>query len=268
MNLRIIQDTPRTAAFNMAADLYLLSACSAVPRMYVRFYTWAAPTITLGFMQKSEECLNLETINREGISWIRRPTGGRAVLHHEDITYSCVFSKNITEMGQDIAETYHTISQCLINGLNHCGIDCSPHHFSIDANEIKREIKLPCFLAPNRSEVMVQGKKLIGSAQKRTDGAVLQHGSIPVTGKFRNLSLYQNVSEEQQTVFRKLLKQKCTCIEECLPNYRVKEIIGNLKQGFIDGLPFECEENGWSDEEETEIQEFADSVAFKNNWMK
>jgi len=68
-------------------------------------------------------------------------------------------SKNIPEMGKGIAETYHRISACLIYGLNQAGITCSPHSFFVNAQDVKREIKLPCFLAPNRNEIMCRGRK-------------------------------------------------------------------------------------------------------------
>ncbi len=266
--LRIINDTSRSAAFNMAADLHLLSLCIKVPLVFIRFYSWAVPTITLGYTQNPEESLHKDALDKEGVSWIRRPTGGRAVLHCQDITYSCVFSKSIAEMGDGISETYHLISECLIYGLKQSGIHCSPHSFFVNAHAVKREIKLPCFLAPNRSEIMYHGKKLIGSAQKRTADAVLQHGSIPLNGKFRDVPLYQNISEEQLKVFTKLLHQKCTCIEECVPDYNKSLLLENLQEGFGSILPFPVEIKRWTEDEVKEIGNIAGSEAFKKLWME
>ncbi len=268
MKLRIIIDKPRPAAFNMAADLYLLSLCTPASEIvYLRFYSWDVPTITLGYTQKPEESLDKKALGKDGVSWIRRPTGGRAVLHNQDITYSCVFAKSVSEMGSDIAETYHLISQCLINGLKQSGINCTPHSFVIDAHEIKREIKLPCFLAPNRSEIMVKGRKLIGSAQKRAAEAVLQHGSIPLTEKFRELPVYQKISEEQLLLFIRLLNQKCTCVEECLLEYKKEILVDNLQQGFINLLPFTIDKKSWTEKEKQGIFQLAESEEFRNNWL-
>lgn len=219
-------------------------------------------------MQKPEELLDKDVMSRAGVTWIRRPTGGRAVLHCGDITYSCVFSKRIAEMGLSIAETYNSISQCLMKGLALSYINCTSHDFSIDLKEINREVKLPCFLAPNRNEVMVNGKKLIGSAQKRTADAVLQHGSIPLTGEFRDLPLYQKINKDKRSAFTRLLHQKCTCIEECLPSFKVDMIVKNLKQGFADILPFDMETTTWNSDEEKMIQEIADGDKFQRQWMR
>ncbi len=219
ITLRFIQDPARPASFNMAADRYLLSQCSEKPLVVVRFYSWVKPTITIGVAQKAEDILALDAMEKSGVVWIRRPTGGRAVFHCEDITYTCAFSKSIAMMGQDIAATYHLIARCLMSGLQRAGIESLPHSFFIDAHDVNREIKLPCFLAPNRSEIMVHGKKLVGSAQKRNAEAVMQHGSIPLTGRFRELPLFQKGSLAQQKIFIKLLSSRCVSVSDCLPRY-------------------------------------------------
>ena len=91
-------------------------------------------------------------------------------------------------------ETYRIISRCLMGGLNDVGIQCVSCDSTNALRETKREMKLPCFLAPNRNEIMVDGKKLVGSAQKRTAEAILQHGSIPLTSAYRNLPDYLKLS--------------------------------------------------------------------------
>ena len=250
---RVIIDKPHSAAYNMAADLYLLSVCALEPAIFLRFYKWEKPSISLGCMQKPESILDKEAMTKEGVTWVRRPTGGRAVLHYEDITYSCVFSKKIEQMGSSIAETYALISKCLIRGLEKAGISCSSHQFLLDTKNLKQETKLPCYLAPNRSEIMVNGRKLIGSAQKRTEHSVLQHGSVPLTGRFRDLPLYQKLSDNKRQTFVRLLKQKCICIEECVPSYKEKNIVENLVQGFSEIVPFEMYEEPWSKVEEDRI---------------
>ena len=253
LKCRIIIDKPRSAAFNMAADLHLLSVCASVPAVFLRLYTWETPSISIGCMQNPETLLDKQAMAINGVTWIRRPTGGRAVLHYEDITYSCVFSKKIEQMGASIAETYAIISNCLIRGLEKSGISCSSHQFLLDTKNLKQEAKLPCYLAPNRSEIMVNGRKLVGSAQKRTAHSVLQHGSIPLTGRFRDLPLYQKLSDDKRQTFVKLLQQKCICIQECLSSYDKKSIEQNLIQGVEEILPFEIKVEPWSKVEEGNI---------------
>lgn len=254
---RVIIDEPHSAAFNMAADLYLLSVCASEPAAFLRFYTWELPSISIGCMQNPGTLLDKEAMAKDGITWVRRPTGGRAVLHYEDITYSCVFSKKIELIGASIAETYAVISNCLIRGLEKSGISCSSRKFLLDTKNLKQEAKLPCYLAPNRSEIMVNGRKLVGSAQKRTAASVLQHGSIPLSGRFRDLPLYQKLSDNKRQTFVKLLQQKCICVQECLTSYDDKVIEQKLVQGFLEILQFEIKIEPWSKAEEGKINSIA-----------
>jgi lipoate-protein ligase A len=114
--LRIIIDPTRTAAFNMAADLYLLEQASHGHTVFLRFYTWSPPAISLGCMQKAEETLDLAEMKKHGVDWIRRPTGGRAILHWNDLTYAFVFPIVTPTMGTTINESYAVISRCLMSG--------------------------------------------------------------------------------------------------------------------------------------------------------
>ncbi|MBD3316672.1 MAG: hypothetical protein GF344_12860 [Chitinivibrionales bacterium] len=251
----------------MAADLYLLDQASKRNCITLRLYRWRAPTITIGYMQKPTELLDLQALERHGAEWIRRPTGGRAVLHHQDVTYSCVFSRKIRRMGTTLASTYRLISRGLMRGLEIAGIACEPHDSEIDSSRARREVTLPCFLAPNREEIMVAGRKLVGSAQKRQGKAVLQHGSIPLTCAFRQLPYYQKAENETRRELLALLQRKCTCVAELLPTFTESEIMSALKQGFAEILTFEAFEEPWSGEELRDIVLLSESEEFKALWM-
>lgn len=267
VKLRFIQDPPRSAAFNMAADLYLLDRAARSNNLTVRLYRWQAPTITIGYMQRPAELLDMQAVQRHGAEWIRRPTGGRALLHHQDITYSCVFSRKIRRMGTTLAATYRLISRCLMHGLEIAGIACEPHDSEIDSARARSEIKLPCFLAPNREEIMVGGRKLVGSAQKRQGRSVLQHGSIPLSCAFRQLPHYQKVETEERRALVELLQTKCTCVAELLPDFSEQDIVAALKQGFAEVLSFEMVEEPWSGEELRDIVMLSESEEFRALWM-
>jgi lipoate-protein ligase A len=255
--LRIIVDRSRPPAFNMAADLYLLKKCALNPRtVFVRFYTWEPPTISIGWMQNAATVLDMALLERDRVAWIRRPTGGRAVLHKGDVTYSVVFPKTVRTMGTTVHQTYSVIAGCLANGLTRAGITASLHDTKLDTATARREGKLPCFLAPNREEIMVRSRKLIGSAQKRTAEAVLQHGSIPVDGAFRSLARYGNVSEKQRRVHEELLGTRCTCVEEAAPRCSRERLIRHLADGFAEVLGLPGRDEPWSD---AEVQEIARS---------
>ncbi|KMQ51248.1 Lipoate-protein ligase A [Chitinispirillum alkaliphilum] len=247
IKLRIIRDFERSAAFNMAADNYLLNNCKDDETVFLRFYNWEKPSITVGCMQEPKDVLNFTMIEKDGVEWIRRPTGGRAVLHQEDLTYSCIFNKNLTQMGKSISQTYGIITNCLIEGLKTCSIPCDAHDSYDEYKELKREIKLPCFLSPNRDEVMVNGRKLVGSAQKRNLSAVLQHGSVPLGSAYRNLPNYLLLDKKTRDVQIKLLERKSICVNEINPTLSLPDITEALCRGFTTRLAYdEVVESEWS----------------------
>jgi lipoate-protein ligase A len=251
--LRIIDDPGQNAAFNMAADMFLLKQCREMSCVCLRTYSWKPPAISIGYMQNAQQILNLDLCREKGVEWVCRPTGGRAVYHCEDLTYSCVFSSAIKLMGSSIQESYSVISDCLMAGLKLCGVKTSPHDSDPGAVDARREIKLPCFLSPNRRELMVDGRKLAGSAQKRISGAVLQHGSIPVTPAFRNLPDFENITDAEKQAQKELLVKKCACISEIAPDCNVDKLSKALIRGFSDTLGLGAIIEGWSKKERVEI---------------
>lgn len=265
MKLRIIKDNAHSAAFNMAADLYAMKQCELTNAIYVRFYTWVLPSITIGYSQKASSLLNLESC--DNVAWIRRPTGGRAVLHWEDVTYSCIFPRRAEFMGATIAESYRIISQCLAAGLLKAGIDCGAHDSFDQLKDVRREVKLPCFLAPNREELMIDGKKLVGSAQKRTEHAVLQHGSIPISKSYRDLPFYLNITNQEKDSYLKLLEKKSICIDEIKPGLESDTIVSCLTRGFTEKLPYQTAIQNWNEPELIEIEQLAESEEFQRLWL-
>lgn len=253
ISARIIDDTPHNAAFNMAADLRLFSLCETSSGLYIRLYSWKKPCITLGFGQNPQKTLDLKAVRDDRIEWIKRPTGGRAVLHDQDITYSCIFSTSLAGMGKTLSETYRIISDCLLAGLGAAGIDCRAHDSGIDVGMSRSQVKLPCFLSPNRAEIMFGGRKLVGSAQKRSARAVLQHGSIPLTNRYRLLPQYLDISKEERLIQKHMLERKSVCIEEIRKDIDEKQFRQCLLQGFCETLPFPATRVEWSEKEQKEI---------------
>jgi lipoate-protein ligase A len=218
-------------------------------------------------MQKVSALFDPGRLAADGVAWIRRPTGGRAVLHEADITYSCVFPAGAEGMGKTVMETYGVISRCLMTGLERLGIECNSHDSGGELRETGREIKLPCFLAPNRREIMTKGRKLAGSAQKRSAEAVLQHGSIPFTPAYRRLPEYLQLSDMQRDVQKGLLASKSICLTELDPNLTLAGVRRALIGGFVANLPFEAMEKPWTGEELARIGALAASEEFRNRWM-
>jgi lipoate-protein ligase A len=264
---RIIDDVPHSAAFNMAADLHLLSLCENGPALFVRIYTWEHPSITLGAMEKARTTLDRAALLRHGVEWIRRPTGGRSVLHDADITYSCIFSIGAAGMGTTLMETYEVISRCLLAGLRCAGIGCSSNDSPYDARMSRSRAKLPCFLSPNRHEIMAAGKKLVGSAQKRTARSVLQHGSIPLTPAFRNLPDFLQLDQGQRETQKRLLEEKCVCMQELVRNLDERKFRECLISGFCGTLPFAATRLVWTLDEVDAITAIAESPEFRGQWQ-
>ncbi|MBD3239741.1 MAG: hypothetical protein GF331_04085 [Chitinivibrionales bacterium] len=265
--LRIIRDTPHSAPFNMAADLHLLQTCGRGETVYLRLYRWQRPSVTLGWMENARQVLDLDALTAADGEWVRRPTGGRAVLHHGDLTYSVAFSRRLESMGHTIAASYRVLSECLANGLRRVGVAGSTHDSSLDVGLVRREGKLPCFLAPNRDELMVDGRKLVGSAQKRSADAVLQHGSIPITTAFRSLPDYLRLEPEQRKTYRRMLERKCTCIAELAPSVTAETLGRHVADGFIETLHARAEERPWSPDEVAQIERLAQSPAFLRTYL-
>jgi lipoate-protein ligase A len=178
---RFLDNGPATAAENMAKDEELLrDAGKAGTLPVLRFYTWSPPAVSLGRFQDAGQAVNAEACRRRGFDIVRRITGGRAVLHKDEITYCIVSPISNGLFPNDVLGTYKTIAAGLLAGLHELGIAAemvlrSGRH----AGMVKSSPQEPaCFSSPSWYEILVKGRKIIGSAQRRVNGAFLQHGSI------------------------------------------------------------------------------------------
>lgn len=167
MEWRLIQDDYHDAYTNMAIDEVLLQSNTPV----LRFYRWRPPAISIGYFQKLEKEIDLEECRRRGIDYVRRITGGKAVLHDKELTYSFIVSQDL--MPKSITESYKVISRAILTALENLGLEAEM------SEKVKRTQKSSfCFNDPFYYEIVVNGKKIVGSAQVRKNGKLLQHGSI------------------------------------------------------------------------------------------
>ncbi len=172
----IVDRTPLPGALNMAVDEVLFRSLGAEPETVLRFYRWARPTASLGYSQSAERVLDLDYCRRNGIDVVRRITGGKIVLHDREVTYS-IASSDTAIFSATLADSYRLISLALVRGLAKMGLTAG---LAGPAPETYRKGGLPCFAYPARDEIEIQGRKIVGSAQKRLGGRFLQHGSIPL----------------------------------------------------------------------------------------
>jgi lipoate-protein ligase A len=159
----------------MARDRELLDQLVAGQRpATLRFYSWSPACISLGLGQP-EDILDLDAVRAVGLDWVRRPTGGQALLHDREVTYSVVASQQDPAVGGTLMQSYHAISEALLAGLAELGISgrgapCEPRPAA--------GLTPVCFASASAAEVLVGGRKLLASAQWRSRGAFLQHGSL------------------------------------------------------------------------------------------
>jgi Lipoate-protein ligase A len=165
-----------TGAENMAVDeaLLLTMARQEDPLPVLRFYGWSPATLSLGYAQSYQKEVNEEVCHLEGVDIVRRPTGGRAVLHQYELTYSVIAPERDPHVSGTVLESYLKISQALLRGLHASGI---PAEMVANGGTVGAA-SAACFDAPSWYELAVGGRKLVGSAQMRKEGMLLQHGSI------------------------------------------------------------------------------------------
>jgi lipoyl(octanoyl) transferase len=182
MNEWAFLDTgPEAASYNMALDEELLARAQAGDKTPVlRLYSWAPPAVSVGRFQKMENAVNIDACRRLGFDVVRRITGGRAVFHYRELTYSIIARSDGPLFPSDVLGTYKVIAAGLLAGLKNLGIDAElVSRVNRRASPAERKDRNPaCFAAPSWYEIVVDGKKIAGSAQRRLAGAFLQHGSI------------------------------------------------------------------------------------------
>jgi lipoate-protein ligase A len=178
----LILDGPCRGGYNMAVDEFLLSDLENRPQgpsTYLRFYEWNIPTLSLGISQKASKVVNFDFCRRQGIEVVRRITGGKAVLHHQEITYAVISNDAGLFPPKDILGTYRLIAKGLQTGLQALGIITSlAKSESVNHSSPRTGTTVSCFALANHYEILFQGRKLAGSAQRRLNHAFLQHGSI------------------------------------------------------------------------------------------
>lgn len=178
---KLIDSAPNLAAYNMAVDEELLARAQAGKTPPVlRLYAWDPPAVSLGRFQKADAAVNADACRRLGIDIVRRVTGGRAVLHHKELTYSIIARTSDPFFPPTVLGTYKVIAAGLLAGLHNLGIPAEMvSRGNRHADLVDKNAKDPaCFSSPSWYELVVHGRKIIGSAQRRLSGAFLQHGSI------------------------------------------------------------------------------------------
>jgi len=221
----LIIDGPLDGVSNMAIDAALLDEVgeSTAPCTIVRFYQWRRPTISLGRNQKIESAVDREFCGLKGIDVVHRPTGGRAVLHDDELTYAVV-SNDDSCFGDTIYANYKRVSEALCAGYVHLGVAAVLAPETRKVPVPRNGSDPPCFISPSRYELTVDGRKVVGSAQRRIKNSFLQHGSMPITCD-REVLARATRMEETDSLYREMAG-----IAEFLPE---RPTVSGLINAFI-----------------------------------
>ncbi len=180
-SFRLLDTGVGSASFNMALDeaiLMQVSAGQAPPTL--RFYRWERPTVTLGYFQRTTKEIDLDALKKKHFALVRRMTGGRAVLHDKELTYSVMVPGDHELARASVMESYRMLSEGLREGFSQLGLQAQVVSLGDEAvrEKFRSLDSAACFDSPSWYELVVEGKKIAGSAQVRAHGGLLQHGSL------------------------------------------------------------------------------------------
>lgn len=268
---RFIDSGAGSPSFNMALDEALLDWNSEgkIPPV-IRFYGWDPATLSIGYFQKVEKEINMEQVKAHGLGFVRRPTGGRGVLHEHELTYSVIVSEEHPDMPKTVTEAYRVISEGILKGFHHLGMDA---YFAVPRTAEERDsLKNPrsavCFDAPSWYELVVEGRKVAGSAQTRQKGVILQHGSILLDlDEDKLFSLFKYPSDRVKERMQKAFKNKAVAINEISKErITLEQAKEAFMKGFAEGLNIELEPYELSAEELAYVNKIAKERYEQDEW--
>jgi len=233
---RVIIQRAADGPTNMAIDEAIAEAVGAglVPPT-LRFYAWEPACLSLGYSQPVTD-VDFDRLNRQGWDVVRRLTGGRAILHVDELTYSVVAPVNEPRVEGGVVESYRRLSRGLLAGLERVGASV---HAEKSTDGEAHSFKGPvCFEVPSDYEITVQGRKLLGSAQTRRNGIVLQHGALPLFGDLGRIcdALYFDGEDEREDAQARV-RQRAITLEEALgEEISMARAVRALMAGFCEAL--------------------------------
>ncbi|MEJ5305036.1 MAG: lipoate--protein ligase family protein [Ignavibacteria bacterium] len=221
-----------TGTFNMDFDLKLVEKVKEERIPFLRFYQWQPFAISLGYHQKIES-INSELCEKDSVDIVRRPTGGRAILHSDELTYSVTIPLDMFSPH----EVYYKINFALLEGLHL--YDEKLKSVELEKSQIdfknfyKSSRSIPCFSSSARNEIKFQNKKLVGSAQRVINDITLQHGSILIGDYHKRIVDYLNLNDEERKILKSDLDEKTISLKEILNSeIDLEKLKYCLKKGF------------------------------------
>jgi lipoate-protein ligase A len=282
---RLVYGFDLDGASNMAVDEALLESVIAGGQPVVRFYTWSPATLSLGVNQPVGE-IDRAVCHGRGFGLVRRITGGRAVLHQHELTYAVIARENDPRVSGGVLESYRKISAGLVEGLRtlRANVALSPYdremHAAIAAERRRRDLHVAeaaevesshgavCFDAASAYELTANGKKLVGSAQARRGGAILQHGSILLDIDWEAwASVFSYASEAgRERALRKLPMRMTSLKEELRRDISPGEVAEALRAAFERTLEINLQPDTLDDEESLAARRLAKEKYGAEEW--
>jgi lipoate-protein ligase A len=220
-------------AENMAIDEAIFQGViEGISDPTIRFYDWEPSTVSCGYNQEIKKEVDFSAIKRFNFGFVRRPTGGRLVLHDNEVTYS-VIAPISNRLSGNVTQSYLEISRALIRGFLILGVKVDFEKGNLSSSN-QRQDSNPCFTSTSRFEILYNNKKIVGSAQIRKKDALLQHGSILLNynqSKIAYILPSMNVAERDRLA--RYLSMKSISINEILESYiTFEKAVESFEQGF------------------------------------
>ena len=258
---RLLRSAPANGATNMAVDEAILRAVAVelVPPT-LRLYAWEPACLSLGRAQPLAD-VDLQALRAAGFGLVRRPTGGQAILHADELTYSVVAPQEEPRVAGGIVESYRRLSAGLVHGLRRLGV------VDLVANQRvgnRRPEGPVCFEVPSDYEITVGGCKLVGSAQMRAQGVVLQHGALPLYGDVARICPLLSAHPDPARV-----RARAATVEEALGRpVTWDESVDALAAGFAQALNLRLEPGMLTDEERAWAEELRAERYAAGEWTR
>ncbi|MCL7454988.1 MAG: lipoate--protein ligase family protein [Anaerolineae bacterium] len=261
---RLIVDGEADGPSNMAVDEAILgSVVSGHSPPTLRFYSWSPACLSLGRNQPLAEA-DLAACQAAGIDVLRRPSGGQAVLHADELTYSVVLAQTDPRGAGGVLEAYRRISDGLLAGLEALGV---PAIQAVGQRGQDHAATPICFEHPSEYEVTVGERKLVGSAQWRSRGGVLQHGSLPLSGDLTRIVHYVTLEEEEREEKKRRLAGRVVTLEEAAGRlFSFQEAADALAAGLARILNLDLVPGALSVEERTSARSLRQSRYVAREW--
>jgi len=261
---RLLIDLPQPGPTNMAVDEAILQAVSAGDALpTLRLYAWNPMCLSLGYGQRIADA-NQERTGARGWDIVRRPTGGRAILHGDEITYSVSLPADDPLAQGDVVESYRRISEALMTALKHLGmLPESEKHAKGNHG-----LGPVCFEVPSHYEITVNGKKLIGSAQVRRKHGILQHGTLPLTGDIARICDALTYSDEDsREIARVQVRARAITLHEaCGQLIPWEDTAQALANGFKETFDLYLTHDSLSISEQQNAQHFSETLYWTQEW--